>query len=53
MATIKLINQWYEVEWRNAGSFLVPVAPEYFRTEQEAREWCAERGLRIVAKLWR
>jgi hypothetical protein len=35
------------VRWMNHGSFLRN-EPRAFRTEQEARAWCAERGLRIA-----
>ena len=38
---------YYVVEWMNHGNFLRN-EPRWFNTEQEAREWCKERGLHVV-----
>jgi hypothetical protein len=38
---------YYVVEWMNHGSFLRN-EPRWFNTKEEAREWCEDRGLRVV-----
>jgi hypothetical protein len=49
LGTAKITHkgEFFWVEWRNHGSFLDPI-PRLFLTKRQAKEWCEERGLRIV-----
>ena len=47
-ATITQYGNVFLVCWLNHGSFLRPIQPWAFDTEQEAREWCEDRNLRVV-----
>ena len=35
----------YRVDYRNVGNTLADGRPQFFTSEQNAREFCAERGL--------
>ena len=39
----------FKVEYMNPGSFLAN-QPRYFQTENEARQWCKDRGLRQITE---
>ena len=37
----------YRVDYRNVGNTLADGRPQFFLTEQHAREFCTERGLQV------
>jgi hypothetical protein len=40
-------KKYFIVRWMNHGNFL-PNEPRSFGTEEEAREWCRQRNLRVL-----
>jgi hypothetical protein len=40
-------GDFFQVDWRNHGSFLEPI-PRLFLSKRKAVEWCEERGLKVI-----
>ena len=49
LGTAKITHkgEFFQVDWRNHGNFLDPI-PRLFLTKRKAREWCQDRGLKII-----